>query len=873
MTAPSGYGTESGSDEHFFLFSESAVLASWLMRMSDFAERRSTKSLAQVLTKAALVFLEETDGVAADSAPPPSSKSKQKAKSGSSSNSASQHSQPSSKSAAVAHDDDVDAIDEFAADDADADFSLHSANFQQSLELLALQKRWAAKEAELRRSNPAATKAASGRPVATIFSSSASSAVLTNDLLLIMKDEQSLGFSAVPVDDNIYHWRVKMFNFDASSRLARDLIELKDKVGYDYIELDVTYKMDLYPFFPPFVKLLRPRFHGFMMGAVTSSDLFKLSHWDPVRQASQTLTLLRNALQKDGAIDVGSDANSLTKFPDGAYTPMEHALLRLQLLSEVGARASTLLDTSVKTAASTTATTAASTTTAAATKSAKSSKPTESAAEAVDDGYGSGDDGAGAAEGSAWAKGTGYGFSGLHSWDIENYLRAQREKDNETLVVLEELEGAISKADATYKDEDLQQGLYGTVEGSCLVPFLEQYLSNESLLDMARHMALYEALFGVVRALVKCAYLRGVLARLVGQSPSRVVMHLLEQRAKQCRTLLKSVDGAGVQAVDDTKLARIVVAVWELVLPHREQLDAMSRETEALEKRLAGDSETTTHAHTGDGAIERQYTEALAPLQFDEHDMSGGGKALYPGFHFADMIAQEKQIAREKTLRAAQEQSSLSTSLPLSLSSSVFVRVDSSRIDTLRALISGPDDTPYQNGCFLFDIFLPSSYPHRAPVVNLETTGNGSVRFNPNLYNCGKVCLSLLGTWAGDQGETWNRDTSTLLQVFVSIQSLILVPQPYFNEPSFERSMHTSQGKMASASYNQDIRFQTLRWAVLGQLETPPAGFEEIVRTHFRIKRDLVRKQCADWTEDADRAHKPRMQELVKKIEAKLAQL
>lgn len=30
--------------------------------------------------------------------------------------------------------------------------------------------------------------------------------------------------------------------------------------------------------------------------------------------------------------------------------------------------------------------------------------------------------------------------------------------------------------------------------------------------------------------------------------------------------------------------------------------------------------------------------------------------------------------------------------------------------------------------------------------VNLQTTGNGTVRFNPNLYNCGKVCLSLLGT-------------------------------------------------------------------------------------------------------------------------------
>lgn len=73
------------------------------------------------------------------------------------------------------------------------------------------------------------------------------------------------------------------------------------------------------------------------------------------------------------------------------------------------------------------------------------------------------------------------------------------------------------------------------------------------------------------------------------------------------------------------------------------------------------------------------------------------------------------------------------------------------------------------------------------PLVNLQTTGNGTVRFNPNLYNCGKVCLSLLGTWQGDQGESWNKETSTLLQVLISIQSLILVDMPYFNEPGYVR--------------------------------------------------------------------------------------
>ena len=49
--------------------------------------------------------------------------------------------------------------------------------------------------------------------------------------------------------------------------------------------------------------------------------------------------------------------------------------------------------------------------------------------------------------------------------------------------------------------------------------------------------------------------------------------------------------------------------------------------------------------------------------------------------------------------------------------------------------------------------------------MHLRTTGGGSIRFNPNLYACGKVCLSLLGTWSGGQGESWNATASSALQV------------------------------------------------------------------------------------------------------------
>lgn len=41
-----------------------------------------------------------------------------------------------------------------------------------------------------------------------------------------------------------------------------------------------------------------------------------------------------------------------------------------------------------------------------------------------------------------------------------------------------------------------------------------------------------------------------------------------------------------------------------------------------------------------------------------------------------------------------------------------------------RALITGPEDTPYANGCFLFDIHLSPEYPNRPP--NVHTAHNNS---------------------------------------------------------------------------------------------------------------------------------------------------
>jgi hypothetical protein len=68
----------------------------------------------------------------------------------------------------------------------------------------------------------------------------------------------------------------------------------------------------------------------------------------------------------------------------------------------------------------------------------------------------------------------------------------------------------------------------------------------------------------------------------------------------------------------------------------------------------------------------------------------------------------------------------------------------------------------------------------------------------------GKVCLSLLGTWDGEGSEVWDPRVSTLLQVLVSMQGLILgSAQPYFLEAGYEVQRGTAAGLTAARLYNE----------------------------------------------------------------------
>lgn len=81
---------------------------------------------------------------------------------------------------------------------------------------------------------------------------------------------------------------------------------------------------------------------------------------------------------------------------------------------------------------------------------------------------------------------------------------------------------------------------------------------------------------------------------------------------------------------------------------------------------------------------------------------------------------------------------------------------------------------------------------------------SGGWRINPNLYEEGKVCLSLLNTWTGKGNEVWDPKSSSILQVLVSLQGLVLNSRPYFNEAGYDKQVGTAEGEKNSLSYNEN---------------------------------------------------------------------
>jgi ubiquitin-protein ligase len=156
----------------------------------------------------------------------------------------------------------------------------------------------------------------------------------------------------------------------------------------------------------------------------------------------------------------------------------------------------------------------------------------------------------------------------------------------------------------------------------------------------------------------------------------------------------------------------------------------------------------------------------------------------------------------------------------------IYLWIDKTNIFQQYALIVGPENTPYFGGFYFFNIKFPDNYPEKPPEVKLMTI-NGKVRFNPNLYQCGKVCLSILGTWSG---PSW-KPIMNIRLVINSIRSL-MGEYPIQNEPGFEK---IKPEDILSIEYNLYLLFHNYEIAII-----------DVIDNKYKIVSSLFEKEIKD---------------------------
>tara|TARA_B110001469_G_scaffold126089_2_gene142854 strand:+ start:85 stop:822 length:738 start_codon:yes stop_codon:yes gene_type:complete len=156
-------------------------------------------------------------------------------------------------------------------------------------------------------------------------------------------------------------------------------------------------------------------------------------------------------------------------------------------------------------------------------------------------------------------------------------------------------------------------------------------------------------------------------------------------------------------------------------------------------------------------------------------------------------------------------------------------------------------DSPYKYGNYLFTIEYPTNYPYSPPKMKY-VTNNRTTRFHPNLYRNGKVCLSLLNTWKGEQWTSCNTLSSILLNI-----TTLFTDKPLLHEPGIHEQ-HESLN-----DYTEIIKYQNINTAIyevltniiyLDQMKGAKEQFKKVIIENYKKYSSQIIKYVEDMSKN-----------------------
>ena len=125
----------------------------------------------------------------------------------------------------------------------------------------------------------------------------------------------------------------------------------------------------------------------------------------------------------------------------------------------------------------------------------------------------------------------------------------------------------------------------------------------------------------------------------------------------------------------------------------------------------------------------------------------------------------------------------------------VYYHINQDNIYELLVLII-PNEEPYKGGAFLFEFKLPTDYPLSPPKV-IFNPKQSFARLHPNFYENGKVCLSVINTWGG---EDWTASMNIL-------NIIIILEARFDNNPICYEPGNEHPSVAVTTNYNETVRY------------------------------------------------------------------
>ena len=318
--------------------------------------------------------------------------------------------------------------------------------------------------------------------------------------------------------------------------------------------------------------------------------------------------------------------------------------------------------------------------------------------------------------GSMWKPGFGHGSN--NSATADNDREAQ--KVRKLSATIECLETLCTLLDINFELNDAEwKQLNESITKSPLLPFFKSYLFGNSAMSLLSNVDLFQAILRLVRCFASRPDKSKIKGEIQGLYKStklhliesmEVVSELDEEDEVSCANSADTITSSDA-ALNLKKAFSDTLICVEKSFAHQKK--EAHNTVNGNASRASNLKSLSSLVQDNDDDIYSLYMKTVKVHQFGSMDMKTSEAGKTYAHHYAKQIQDDisGKISKSRNKRVNRELKSLKRDLPLHFGSTIAIRFDQSRPFIMKMLITGPSNTPYDSGCFIFDIYFPPAYP------------------------------------------------------------------------------------------------------------------------------------------------------------------